>query len=55
MLQHINKLNTEKQGHDRLFHITTNIPTQGREVLSQHNRTRSQHKDELKAKSLIAT
>ena len=23
-----NKLNTDKQGHDRLFHVPTKIPTQ---------------------------
>ena len=54
-LQHRNKLNTDKQGRDRLFHVATKIPTQGREVLSRHNRTRSRHKDELEAESLILT
>ena len=53
--QHINKLNKDEQGRDRIFHIATKIPTQGREVLSLHNRTGSRHKDELKAKSLVAT
>ena len=54
-LQHRNKLNTYKQGRDKLFHVAKNIPTQGREALSQHNRTGSQHKDEMEAKSLVAT
>ena len=36
--QHKNKLNTDKQGHDRLFYVTTKIPTKGREVLSRHNK-----------------
>ena len=31
--RHKNKLNTDKQGHDRLFHVTTKILTQGREIL----------------------
>ena len=53
--QHRNKLKTYKQGRDRLFHVVTKIPTQAREVLSRHNRTGSRHKDELKAKSLVAT
>ena len=46
--RHRNKLTTNEQGRDRLFHIATKIPTQGREVLSRQ-------KDELKAKSLVAT
>ena len=53
-LRHRNKLNTYKQGRDRLFHVATNIPTQGREALLQHNRTGSRQKDEMKAKSLVA-
>ena len=53
--RHGNKLNTDKRGHDIVFHVATEIPTQGREVLSRHNRTGSRHKDELKAKSLIVT
>ena len=53
--QHRNKLNIDKQGRDRLFHVTIKIPTQGREVLSQHNRTGSRHKDELKVKKIFAT
>ena len=32
--QHRNKLNTYKQGRDRLFQVATKILTQGREVLS---------------------
>ena len=55
MSRHKNKLNTDKQGHDRLFHVATKIPTQGREVLVRHNRTESRHKDELKEKSLVTT
>ena len=47
--RHRNKLNIDKQGHDRIFHLATKIPTQGREVLSRHNRTGSRHKEELKA------
>ena len=46
--QHRNKLNTDKQGGDILFHLTIKNPTQGREVLLRH-------KDELKDKSLITT
>ena len=53
--QYKNKLNTDKKGRDRLFHIATKILTQEREVLSRHNRIGSRHKDELKAKSLVAT
>ena len=60
-LLHRNKLNTNKQGRNRLFHVATKIPTQGREVLSRHNRSGSRHnksgsrhKDEFKAKSLVA-
>ena len=53
--RHRNKLNTYKQGRDRLFHVTMKIPTQGIEVLSRHNRTGSLYKDELKEKSLLAT
>ena len=36
--QHRNKLNTDKQGHDILIYVMTKIPTQGREVLSLHNK-----------------
>ena len=53
--RHRNKLNIDEQDRDRLFHLTTKIPTQGREVLSRHNRTGSRHKNWLKAKSLTAT
>ena len=38
MSQHKDKLNIDKQGRDRLFYVATKIPTQGREVLSRHNK-----------------
>ena len=53
--RHRNKLNTDVEGRDKLFHIAKKTSTQGREVLSRHNRTGSRHKDELKEKSLVAT
>ena len=34
--RHRNKVNTEKQGRDKLFYVGTKISTQGREVLSRH-------------------
>ena len=34
--QHRDKLNIDKQGHERIFYVVTKIPTQGREVLSRH-------------------
>ena len=57
--RHRNKLNTDKQGYDRIFYVVTMIPTQGREVLSrhdklgrdrkylQHQETMSQHRNEV--------
>ena len=36
--RHKDKLNIDKQGRDRLFYVATKILTQGREVLSQHNK-----------------
>ena len=49
---HRNKLNTNKQGRKKLFYVVTKIPTQGRQVLSRQNRTRSRHKVELTVKVL---
>ena len=37
MLQHKNRLNREKQGHDRLLYGATKISTQCKEALSRHN------------------
>ena len=47
-----NKLNTDKQGRNGIFHLATKILTQGREVLSRHNKAKSRHKDELKEKGV---
>ena len=38
MSQHIDKLNREKQGRDRLFYVATKISTQCKEVLSRQNK-----------------
>ena len=38
MSQHKNKLNREKRGRDRLLYVVTKISTQGKEVLSRHNK-----------------
>ena len=38
MSRHRDQLNTNKQGRNRIFYVATKIPTQGREVLSRHNK-----------------
>ena len=38
MSQHINKLNREKRGHDRLLYVVTKVSTQCKEVMSRHNK-----------------
>ena len=38
MSQHINNLNREKQGRDKLFYVVTKISTQCKEVMSRQNK-----------------
>ena len=38
MSQHINELNRDKQGHDRLLYVAIKVSTQCKEVLSRHKK-----------------
>ena len=61
---HRNKLNTYKQGCDKIFYVTRIISTQEREVLSQHDKlgnrkhlqhqeTMSQHQNEVATRNQV--
>ena len=48
MSQHINKLNREKRGRDRLLYVAINISTQCKEVLSRHSKLGRDRMSKLK-------